>query len=458
MAGRTSTSIGVGVTVTILGVATLALFITTVIFFANKRSAERQLEEARRTTTEFVSETDRQNDAVNRAREAGKGQRPPLSAVAYLIDNQQKTMQRVTGSRSDTLDDLTKKLDAVKGAAGQNMLTLIRQRDSEIGALTQQLADANAAKEVALADRLNEVARVKGLEDSQKATLGALNDELDKYKDEVDQYREELNQAKQDMVERVARLQAAADDEIARLRTDIESLQREKVLNQSLITRLQDELKGKRVDGANEDALVDAEIIGLDAADNTAIINRGRKDKIVLGLTFSVYAEPTDIRLDPATGNYPEPKATLEVIRIDDNTATARIVRERKGNPVVRGDVVANAVYDPNKTYKFLIYGNFDTNGDGRVTFEEQSEIRARIESWGGKVQSELTGDTDFLVLGERPVLPPEPAANAPIEAINFYISLRRQAERYDQLFEKAQATSIPVLNQSRLFTLTGAQ
>ena len=41
MAGRTSTSIGVGVTVTILGVATLALFVTTVIFFANKRAAER---------------------------------------------------------------------------------------------------------------------------------------------------------------------------------------------------------------------------------------------------------------------------------------------------------------------------------------------------------------------------------------------------------------------------------
>jgi hypothetical protein len=174
-------------------------------------------------------------------------------------------------------------------------------------------------------------------------------------------------------------------------------------------------------------------------------------------MTFAVYTEPTDIRPDADTGNYPEGKASLEVIRIDENTATARILRERRGNPVVRGDVVANAVYDPRKTYKFLVYGNFDADGDGRATFEEQTQIRARIEAWGGKVQSELTGDTDFLVLGERPVLPPEPAGNAPIEAINFYISLRRQAQRYDELFEKAQATSIPVLNQNRLYTLTGA-
>lgn len=455
MAGRTSTSIGVGVAVTLLGVATLALFITTIIFFAHKRAAERSLEEARRTTQEYVSDTDRANDAVIRARDAGKKERPSATAVAYLIDSQQKAMQRVTGSRSDTLDDLNKKLDAIKGAAGQNMLTMIRQRDSEIAALAEQLAAANAARDRALTDRENEVKRVKGLEDSQKATLAALTGELDKYRDEVDRYREEHNQAKLAMDERVSRLQAAADEAAAKLRTDIDNLQREKVLNQSLITRLQDELKGKRVGGASEDALVDAEIIGIDAAANTVILSRGRKDKVVLGMTFTVYAEATDIRPD-ASGNYPVGKATLEVIRIDENTATARILSERKGNPVVRGDVVANAVYDPNKTYRFLVYGNFDADGDGRATFEEQTEIRARIQAWGGQVLSELTGDTDFLVLGVRPVLPPEPAGNAPIEVINQYIALRRQALRYDELFEKAQATSIPVLNQNRLFTLTG--
>ena len=456
MAGRTSTSVGVGVTITILGVATLALFITTIIFFANKRAAERQLADARQTTSEYVSDTDRANDAVNRAREAGKRERPALSAVGHLIDSQQKIMQRVTGSRSDTLDDLNTKLGAIPGSGGQNMLTLLRQRDSEIAALTQQLAAAKQATDRALADRENEVKRVAAIEESQRQAIAAINAELDKYKDEVDRNREELNQAKADMAGRVAQIEAAAAETEGKLRAQIDDLERERVLNQSLITRIQDELKGKRIGGANEFALVDAEIIGLDAANSSVVINRGRKDKVVLGMTFSVYTEPTDIRPDPTTGNYPEGKATVEVIRIDESTATARILSERRGNPVVRGDVLANAVYDPKKTYKFLIYGNFDADGDGRATFEEQSNIRARIESWGGQVLSELTGDIDFLVLGERPVLPPEPAGNAPIEAINFYMSLVRQAQRYDNLFNQAQASSIPILNQNRLFTLTG--
>ena len=272
----------------------------------------------------------------------------------------------------------------------------------------------------------------------------------------MERYRDDLNQAKADMDERVSRIQDSADSREAALRADIDTLQRDKVLNQALITRLQDELKGKRVSSQDEYALVDGEIISVDPAARTAVISRGRRDKIVLGMTFAVYAEATAIRPDPQSGEYPAGKATIEIIKIDERTATARILRETRGNPVVRGDVIANAVYDPRKTYKFMVYGNFDADGDGRATFEEQANIRARIEAWGGQVLSELTGDTDFLVLGEPPVLPPEPPGNAPIEVINFYVAIRRQAERYNALFNQAQSTSIPVLNQNRLFTLTG--
>lgn len=454
MAGRTSTSIGVGVTVTLLAVTTLALFVTSVIFFANKRAAERQLADAKQTTQDYVSDQDRASDAVNRARDAGKSQR--MTAIAYLLDNQQKVMQVASGSRTDTLDDLRRKLDAIPGSSNQNMLTLLRARDASIDGLNKQLGDAVAARDRALNDRENEVRRVRQLEENQRNTIAQLNTDLDKYRDEVERYRDELNQAKADMDERVSRIQDSADSREAALRADIDTLQRDKVLNQALITRLQDELKGKRVSSQDEYALVDGEIISVDPAARTAVISRGRRDKIVLGMTFAVYAEATAIRPDPQSGEYPAGKATIEIIKIDERTATARILRETRGNPVVRGDVIANAVYDPRKTYKFMVYGNFDADGDGRATFEEQANIRARIEAWGGQVLSELTGDTDFLVLGEPPVLPPEPPGNAPIEVINFYVAIRRQAERYNALFNQAQSTSIPVLNQNRLFTLTG--
>ena len=35
---------------------------------------------------------------------------------------------------------------------------------------------------------------------------------------------------------------------------------------------------------------------------------------------------------------------------------------------MVSGDVIANAVYDPKKSYRFVVFGAFDTDGDGVAT------------------------------------------------------------------------------------------
>ena len=56
------------------------------------------------------------------------------------------------------------------------------------------------------------------------------------------------------------------------------------------------------------------------------------------------------------------------MINVGDTASTCRVTSEVKGNPVVKGDVIANAIYDPNKQYKFVAFGNFDTNRDGLVT------------------------------------------------------------------------------------------
>ena len=69
----------------------------------------------------------------------------------------------------------------------------------------------------------------------------------------------------------------------------------------------------------------------------------------------------------------------------------------------------------------------------------------------------DLQGDVDFLVLGERPVLPPRPGNDAPLELVQEYIRLDRIVQRYDRLLEQARATSLPVLNENRLYTLLGA-
>jgi hypothetical protein len=80
----------------------------------------------------------------------------------------------------------------------------------------------------------------------------------------------------------------------------------------------------------------------------------------------------------------------------------------------------------------------------------------AIIERWGGEVIEEITGDLDFLVLGRKPNEPLQPAPNAPRAVYDEYLRQQNRVERYEQLFDEATASSIPVLNENRLRTLIG--
>lgn len=452
MAARTSAGTGMLVTFTLVSVLALTLLITTVIFYAGRRAALNRVADLSQNSVKIVREDELNGNDVPRIRPLAEAQKK--SVVGYLVQQQQDLMQRVTGSARDTLDDLNKKLGEDFG--GGNLLGTLQERTAEIAALTKRVTDAEASAQRALADKEAEVARVKDIEASQAKTLTELNGQVDQYKAEVDQLRDEVASFKGELDTRVQRMRDDGAGREAQLAAELDKSQRQGLLDRSLIQRLQNELKGQRYVGQSEEALVDGKVIGLNAADSTVVIGVGRKQRLVLGTSFEVYGDGTSIRPDPATGEYPSGKASLEVIRLDDDSATARIIRERKGNPIVRGDVIANALYDPKKVYTFLVYGLFDANKDGRASLLEASDISALVTEWGGKVVDELSGNVDFVVLGQRPTLPPEPPATAPAEVVQEFIRLKRQSVKYDELLSQARSTSIPVLNENRLYTLTG--
>lgn len=452
MAARTSTGLGVGIAVTLLGIATLALFVTTIIMWSQANAQKKRVEELEQRTTEFIREDERAQDRVVRLKDQAKQARKSL--VGYLIDAQGDTMQKVTGAKTDNLADVETKFG--EAAKSQSLLAMHRAATSEIESLKRQLEQARADAEKARQDQVDEAQRVARIDENQKQTVARLNAEVDTYKAEVDALRESINEYRKKSDERVQRI---SDESAARenqLQAEIDKLQRESVLDKGLIQRLQGELAGKRFAGDSEYALVDAQVIGLNSIDNTATINIGRKDKLRVGMTFEAYNDAASIRPDERTGEYPPGKASVEVVNIDDTTSTVRILREKRGNPLVRGDVLANAVYDPKKVYKFVIYGVFDFNRDGRASLEEADDWRARIDGWGGKVLGDLSGEVDYLILGARPPIPPEPSATAPVETVEAWIRVKQAAQRYDELFKKASETSIPVLNENRLRTLIG--
>jgi hypothetical protein len=453
MAARSSAGVGVGITITLLGVACLGLFISTIVFYSKFQRSDRELTASRQDWDTWVRRDEQGSDTIGSLR--GVAKKDNKSVIGYLNDSLRGTMQKVTGSKSTTPEGLDTELKNIAGADTSSLIGVIHARDDSIKDLTSKLAESDKARQTALANMQAEAERVKTKIAAYDKTVATLNSDIDRYKGEVEQYREAVNKAKSEMDANVeknrgdsAAKESALGERIRKL--DSENLQLNERLSALTQAKTSTLLRPKA-----EESLVDGTIIAASAGNNEVTINRGLKDKIFLGMTFAVYSDATAIK--PGTdGVYPAGKASIEVTNVGDTSSTCRIVRETKGNPIVRGDVIANAIYDPNKSYTFLVYGNFDSNGDGIATPAEMNDIRAMIEAWGGKVTDELSGSVDFLVLGQRPVVPPPPPSGAPPAVMTEYMRLDQQATRYDELSRQAAATSVPILNENRLYTLIG--
>jgi len=454
MAGRTSVGVGWGIAFTIVSVIALGLFVSTVVFYAKKQSAERKFNELQTGVNEFVRDGERDRDDIKQLRVTAS--KANQSLVTYLLASQGTAMQLASGSPKTSPEELQKLLEQATNGSATNFLQGVRNLDAQLAVERKRAADADAARQVAQSDREKEVARVGVLEASHAEALAAVRAEVETYKGEVDKYAAEIRAAKAEMSAHEEQVRADSADEIAQLSAQITRAESADLLARDTISRLQNELKGRTLKPNDEYSLVDAQVIGLDPVENTVFLNVGRRQKVQVGLSFEAYSEPSALRPDATTGDYPPGKASLEIIAVDENSATARVIREKRGNPVVKGDVVANAVYDPNKVYTMLVFGNFDANQDGVATAREASDISALIAEWGGKTTTELSGNIDFLVLGQRPTLPAPPPSGAPVAVIDEYVRVRRLAERYDDLFKQATSTSIPVLNENRLYTLIG--
>ena len=161
------------------------------------------------------------------------------------------------------------------------------------------------------------------------------------------------------------------------------------------------------------------------------------------------------VEVDPK--NNKRGKATIEVMSVGENSATCRIVRQERGRPILEGDLIANIVYDPNVTYRFFVFGDFDLNNTGQSTKTDKQVVERMITEWGGKLGDSLSYDTDFLVLGPEPKKPEE----LPADVVDFvkrsaYAEAKKEYDRYQDLLKDARSLSIPVLNQNRFLSLVG--
>jgi hypothetical protein len=460
MAARAGSSTGAVVAASILGVTTFAFGGLSLWMYSEWNKAHEARVNFEGDSAKFITPGERNNSVIQALRtEAGS-----KSVAGHVAEQLAQLASRLGAGGATGFKALNEQVD--------KLVSLPRGVSENPGA---NAADAKAKLESAVAELGGKVAELNGQLESVRSRLAGADDasakgrqflgnkvkeletQLGGVRDSAGKSIEELGGERQRMRDEIARVSRGANDERVTLANQISRLEQELVELRAKNATLERKLGGGgRIAPLDEASLVDGTIISADAADtSTVYLNIGRRDRAVLGMTFEVFSSASEIRPD-SEGNYEQGKATVELTRVDEASSAARVVRLRRGSTLIKGDAVANALFSPTKQYLFLVAGNFDTRGTGVATPDGQSEVRALVGQWGGRLTEDLTGDVDFVVLGARPVVPPQPSAGAPLAVQQEFSRLQQAAIRYDDLFERAKLAKVPVLNQNRLQTLTG--
>lgn len=171
----------------------------------------------------------------------------------------------------------------------------------------------------------------------------------------------------------------------------------------------------------------DGQVVKVASDLGMVFLDLGREDGLTANRTFAIY--------DQSVTNFEKGthKAMIEVTRVGDRQAEARVTDENPMNPILTGDYALTATWDPGFRVQVALAGKFDLDNDN---FDDTDKLIQMIERNGGQVvashnaEGEITGkidaDTRFLVLGEPPSIGPD-ANPAVVTAMK---TLEAQADR----------------------------
>lgn len=280
----------------------------------------------------------------------------------------------------------------VEKLSGNRVRVVYLPTKAEMGAVSVQgllpLVESSAARMLVDIKRAFEAtfaaaAESKNLRDQQKQALDA--------KDAANaDLRNQLAAAQQAAQERERELrdQVAAKD-AANTQAQAE-LEAERTKSETEIARLTRELNQKTAELrtlARRDAPAlsegpDGEVLA--ASSGLAVLSRGKKDMLMPGTTFTV--------LGRRKGGDLVAKGTVRVTLVNELTAEARVVEESATDPINGGDLIQSVVYSPDRQLRFSLLGDFRRMG--------RSQAEARLKALGAAVDSQVTSETHYLVVG----------------------------------------------------------
>ncbi|MEM1107184.1 MAG: hypothetical protein AAGH99_00660 [Planctomycetota bacterium] len=394
--------------------------ILAIVFYTKVESAQQDAERAQSELASTINSADQNDSDFIAVTAEGSGTTVGRLLQAFKASRAEvNTLQRNVASTTTSLDDVTAQL------ATQTQATQKAQSD-----LNQQIdAKLRQAEEL--------TARVNALE----STVQDISAENTRLKSQID-----------DSIENVTATYLAQIEEWKRRTNDAQQLASESGRTIVNLQETIDELRGKTPDDVPV-TLADAKVVAQIEEENKVYLNIGREANLSLGLAFQVYDADDLVKIeDPES----EGKAIVEIINIESDSAIGRVVQRKPRAVVNNGDVLVNVIYDPNRIFSFHVFGQFDLNADGDLDENGTALVRSLVTRSGGQLTDSLSFATDYLVLGEEPILPDQPEDELDlIKMREFRVGLEN-FQAYQALLEQARALGVPVLNQNRFLDLVG--
>ena len=373
------------------------------------------------------------------------------SVYAQLSQSNSTLTQKMTGTITDAEDAITKADDLFKEIkSNRGLIQEVRDALKKLSAALSQIDDLKRQQEQIAAERDAKQKTITKLQADLAAKAQELNKTIADIK-ATGQQRETAHQGEMDAAKKEWGLvRSDLNKKIADLVKDVEEQKREIKRQETLYKAIEKKFSDYRPKIApNVARKPDGEILRVVEEADRCYINLGLKDRIIPGLTFSVYSQAGI----PESG---EGKGKIIVTNVSDTISECRIAMQDKKDPILANDLIANLVYDVLRQYTFVVEGEFDLHGRGEPSQDGAKEVRLLVQRFGGKNAKEVEIDTDFVVMGEAPLRPAKPKESAPPQVWEIY---RKQVEifdRYHGVRQLAQSLRIPILNASRFIAFMG--
>lgn len=157
----------------------------------------------------------------------------------------------------------------------------------------------------------------------------------------------------------------------------------------------------------------DGQVLNVAAGTNTVYLDLGRLDGLTDNRSFAIYDRSvTDFEKN-------REKATVEVINVMDHQAEARVTSEDPSNPILPGDYVLTATWDPGYAVPIALTGKFDLDNDGSSDLKKLIQMIKRnggeVVAWhdeAGNINGEIDSSVRYLVVGDSPDIGPDANPN----------------------------------------------